>query len=298
MKSPTLYSTGINLFIVFIIPLFFSCGSDKTDTRASNDPNQEEWIALWDGQNFNDWTPKFANHEVGINYNNRVQHIDSLLSIRYEPQDTFHGNFGHIFYKDKFSHYRLKATYRFVGKQQANGPGWAFRNNGLMLHCQSPQSMGLPQDFPVCLELQLLGGNGKEERSTANLCTPGTNVVMHDSLFSPHCVNSSSPTFHGDQWVDVEVLVLGDSLFQHIVDGKVVMEYSKPTFGGGAVAGLDESLYKEGNLISEGYISVQAETHPTDFKSISLLNLCGCKDPKAKNYKVYFVKDDPKSCVY
>ncbi len=285
-------------FLLFTTLFILACATDQPADHNSNDAQKEEWIALWDGTNFNDWTPKFANHEAGVNYKNRFQHIDSFLSVRYEPQDSFNGHFGHSFYKDKFSHYKLKATYRFVGEQQINGPGWAFRNNGLMLHCQSPQSMGLPQDFPVCLEMQLLGGSGEGERSTANLCTPGTNVMMNDSLFTPHCVNSTSETFHGDQWVDVEVYVFGDSLIQHRVNNKVVMEYSKPTFGDGAVGGLNDGLYQDGDLISEGYISIQAETHGIDFKSIDLLNLCGCMDAKAKNYKSYFVKNDPKSCIY
>lgn len=260
------------------------------------DSTEEEWVAIFDGTNFQDWTPKFAGYESGLNYKDRFLLKDSLLSVRYTPQDSFKGNFGHLFYKENYSYYRLKAKYRFVGDQMPGGPDWAFRNNGLMLHCQPPESMALTQDFPVCLEMQLLGGNGTDERSTGNLCTPGSNVVMGDSLFTPHCVNSSSKTYHGDQWVNVEVLVLGDSLIQHIVEGEVVLEYSKPTAGGGMVT--DDSFAMEGTPIKEGYISIQAETHPIDFESISLLNLCGCMDQKAKNYKSYFVKADNSTCVY
>lgn len=272
------------------------CKSDIKQPNSS--PDQEEWIALFDGSNTKDWMPKFAGYALGENHNNRLRFKDSLMSIRYEPTDTFKGNFGHIFYKEKFSHYRLKATYRFVGTQMPGGPEWAVRNNGLMLHCQSPESMGLEQDFPICLEAQLLGGTGTGDRPTLNLCTPGTNVIMNDSLFTPHCVNSISQTYHGDQWVEAEVLVLGDSLIQHIMDGKVVMEYSHPTMGNGAVGGYTEGKIKEGDIISEGYISVQAETAPTDFKSITLLNLCGCMDKKAKNYKSYYIKNDLKACKY
>ena len=241
-----------------------------------------------------DWTPKFSGHELGVNYNNQFVLKDSFLSVQYVAQDTFKGAFGHLFYKNKFSYYRLKATYRFVGEQVTSGPGWAFRNNGLMLHCQAPESMGLAQDFPNSLELQLLGGNGKEERANGNLCTPGTNVVMGDTLFTRHCISSSSKTYHGDQWVEIEALVLGDSLIQHILEGEVVMEYSKATLGDGSV----KTLADAGPTIKEGYISIQAETHPIDFKSISLLNLCGCMDKKAKNYKSYFVKADNSTCQY
>ncbi len=272
--------------------LFTNC------TDKAYDPDKEEWIALFDGHNMDDWTPKFAGHELGVNYKDRFVLRDSLLSVRYTEQDTFKGNFGHLYYKDKFSHYRLRAKYRFVGEQQAGGPGWAFRNNGLMLHCQDPKSLGLEQDFPISLEMQLLGGDGTNDRNNANLCTPGTNVVMNDSLFTPHCVNSISKTYHGDQWVEVEALVLGDSLLQHLIDDRVVMEYKKPTMGGGEISGYQESAYQVGQTISDGYISIQAETHPIDFKSIELLNLCGCTDPKAKNYKSYYVQSDSTSCIY
>ena len=179
-----------------------------------------------------------------------------------------------------------------------NGPGWAVRNNGLMLHCQNPKTLGLYQDFPISLELQLLGGNGTDARNTANLCTPGTNVVMGDSLFTPHCINSNSKTYHGDRWVEVEALVLGDSLVRHYMDGEVVLEFNHPTIGGGNVEGYIESAFQEGKPLKEGYISIQAETHPIDFKSIELLDLCGCMDETAKNYKSYYVKADTTACIY
>ncbi len=262
------------------------------------DPNQEEWIALFDGENYADWTPKFKGAELGVNYKDRFVYKDSLISVRYAKTDTFNGDFGHLFYKKKFSHYKLRAKYRFVGEQMTNGPEWAIRNNGLMLHCQDPESMGLNQDFPISLELQLLGGYNNRERSTANLCTPGTNVVMGDTLFTPHCINSTSKTYPGDQWVTVEALVLGDSLVQHIMEGEVVLEFKKPTVGGGNVDGYKESAFQEGKALSEGFISIQAETAPIDFKSIELLNLCGCMDKTAKNYKSYFVKNDAAACVY
>lgn len=282
------------LYILAIIALvvFNSC------EETSKHNNEEEWVSLFDGANYDDWTPKFAGSELGVNYKDRFVFEDSLLSVRYTKIDTFKGNFGHLYYKDKFSHYKLRAKYRFVGEQMTNGPGWAFRNNGLMLHCQEPASLGLDQDFPISLELQLLGGGGTDDRTTANLCTPGTNVVMNDSLFTPHCVSSVSKTYHGDQWVEVEALVLGDSLVQHIMEDQVVLEFTNPTVGGGNVGGFKESAFVEGIPLKEGYISIQAETHPIDFESIELLNLCGCMDEKAKNYKDYYVKADNSTCIY
>lgn len=264
--------------------------------QSTNDPNKEEWISLFNGSNFDNWVPKFKGSEIGVNYKNRFVIKDSLLSVRYAPTDTFKGNFGHLFYKEKFSHYRLKVKYRFVGEQQTGGPDWAIRNNGLMLHCQDPSTIELDQDFPISLEYQLLGGDGVNKRPNANLCTPGTNVVINDTLFTSHCINSTSKTYHGDQWVEAEAIVLGDSLIQHILEGEVVMEYRNPTMSG--LSGYNKSVYTEGLPIHDGYISIQAESAPIDFSSIELLNLRGCMDKKAKNYKAYYVKADNSTCVY
>jgi hypothetical protein len=151
------------------------------------------------------------------------------------------------------------------------------------------------QDFPISIEVQLLGGFGKP-RTTANLCTPGTNVVMDGKLETRHCINSKSKTYEGDQWVRVEVLVHGDELMRHYVEGEPVLEYTKPQIGGGNVAPVDPKVKVDGTPLTGGYISIQAETAPIDFRKIEVLNLEGCKDPKAKSYRAYYVKDNPKAC--
>ncbi len=294
MKSCT-NTTKIFLICGLFSALLIFCSSCQP---SQADPDREDWIQIFDGSNIDHWTPKFAGYTLNENLRERFQLRDSLLRVRYFEKDSFRGNFGHLFYKDPFSYYRIKAVYRFVGEQMTGGPGWAYRNNGLMLHSQDPKTMGLQQDFPISLELQLLGGNGTDQRTNANLCTPGTNVIMGDSLFTPHCVNSTSRTYHGDRWVEVEALVLGDSLIQHILEGEVVMEYRNPTIGGGDISGYKEEVYREGESLDAGYIAIQSETHPTDFKSIEVLDLCGCTDKKAKNYKTYYIKSDNSRCEY
>ena len=84
------------------------------------------------------------------------------------------------------------------------------------------------QDFPVSIEVQFLGGTGTGERPTANLCTPGTHVVMDGQLITRHCTSSKSKTYHGDQWVTVEIEVHGSRLIKHIIDGQTVLEYTAP----------------------------------------------------------------------
>ena len=263
------------------------------------DPNREDWIQLFDGRSLDGWTPKFAKHDLGENFNDTLRVENGILEIRYDKWQKFNGEFGHIFYKDPFSYYRLVAEYRFVGEQVSGGAAWAIRNNGLMLHCQKPSTMLKDQDFPISIEVQLLGGlsDGKP-RSTANVCTPGSNIVMNGQLHTQHCTNSSSKTYDGDQWVRVEVEVRGDEIVRHIIDGRTVMEYTKPQIGGGSVNPVDPAVKIDGTPMTSGYISIQAETAPTDFRKIELLNLEGCMDPKAKNYKKYFVKTNTQMCRY
>ena len=240
----------------------------KQKTRS-----EARWISLFNGKDLTGWTPKFAGHELGENYKNTFRVQDGLLTAAYDQYEKFNGEFGHLFYKDSFSHYRLRAEYRFVGDQVPNGPGWAFRNNGLMLHCQTPATMAKDQDFPVSIEVQLLGGDGTNERSTGNLCTPGTNVVMNGQLVTQHCNNSSSKTYHGDQWVTVEVEVHGNRLIRHLINGQIVLEYTEPQLDerdADAKKLLDAGA---GLPLGEGYISIQAESHPTQFRKIELLPL-------------------------
>ncbi|MEN6578225.1 MAG: DUF1080 domain-containing protein [Phycisphaerales bacterium] len=231
------------------------------------------WISLFNGTDLNGWTPKFAGSELGVNYKDTFRVQDGLLTVAYDQYEKFDGEFGHLFYRDSFSHYRLRVEYRFLGEQTPGGPGWAFRNSGMMIHCQPPATMTRDQSFPVCIEVQLLGGDGTHERSTGNLCTPGTNVVMNDQLVTQHCINSTSKTYHGDQWVTAEVEVHGDRLLRHIVNGEIVLEYSEPQ--------LDDSdadakkLLEAGadHALSEGFISLQAESHPVQFRRVELLPL-------------------------
>jgi len=227
---------------------------------------------LFNGKDLNNWTIKIKDHPVNENYANTFRVENSVMKVSYDGYDDFKEQYGHFFYKKKLSAYLLMVEYRFVGEQVKNGPGWAIRNSGAMLHCQSPESMDLHQDFPISLEEQYLGGNGKDERSTANLCTPGTNVILDNVLYKEHCVNSKSATYHGDQWVHIEALVLGDSIIKHIAGTDTVLTYRQPQYDG-RDKWVQQAGYKDGALIKEGYISLQSESHPIEFRKIVLYNL-------------------------
>ncbi|KKO93296.1 3-keto-disaccharide hydrolase [Sphingobacterium multivorum] len=245
----------------------------STSLFAKSQDKKPKPIQLFNGKDLKNWTPKIRNHKVGDNYKNTFRVEDGLLKVRYDGYDNFNFQYGHLFYNKEFSAYLLRVTYRFVGEQVNGGEGWAWRNSGAMLHGQDPNTMGVDQDFPISIEGQLLGGNGKDERTTSNLCTPGTNVVIDNKLFTPHCISSTSKTYAGDQWVTADFLVLGDSLVQHILENKVVLQYTKPQIGGGNVSGFDPKVKKDGQLLNKGTISLQSESHPIDFKKVELYDL-------------------------
>lgn len=231
-----------------------------------------KWIQLFNGKDLTNWKIKIKDHPLNENYANTFRVVDGKLTVNYDQYDSFKEKYGHIFYDRPFSYYILVVEYRFTGQQCKDGPGWAIRNSGAMLHGQSPESMALEQDFPISLEAQFLGGNGKDERTTGNLCTPGTNVVMDGKLFTPHCVNSVSKTYHGDQWVRAEMLVLGDSIVQHIIEGDTVLRFMQPQYDG-KDPWVQKAKLWGGQTIKEGYISLQAESHPVEFRKVELLDL-------------------------
>lgn len=288
--------TNMKSLLSILICFLFLIGCNSTDKQVDTS-NVENWTQLFNGKNMDGWTPKLTGYKMGENFNNTFRVTDGNLQANYSEYDTFRNEFGHLFYKDKYSHYRLRAEYRAVGQQANGGEGWAVANNGLMLHCQSVESMTVDQGFPMSIEFQLLGGNGKDERPTGNLCTPGCHVTLNGEFFEPHCVNSSSKTYHGEQWVTAEAIVHGDSIIHHVIDGDTVITYSKPVIGGD-LDGLDTIAFPAGQRMTEGYISIQAESQGFDFRKIEILDLCGCMDKKAKNYKSYFTCSKQSSCVY
>ena len=157
-------------FVIAITALFSSCNQPKVES---------EWIQLFNGEDLTGWTPKIVGYELGDNYGNTFRVEDGMIKVRYDQYDSLRNRFGHLFYKDEFSHYRLRVEYRFLGDQTPGAPAWAYRNSGLMIHGQTPESMELNQDFPTSIEVQLLGSDSLVQRTNMNLCTPGTNVVKN-----------------------------------------------------------------------------------------------------------------------
>jgi 3-keto-disaccharide hydrolase len=252
-----------------------ACSAPGQQSDASEDEQQAEpeWVELFDGESLDGWVPKITGAEPGEDPWGTFRVEDGLLTVGYEQYDTFEGRFGHLFYEAPFSEYQLRVEYRFVGEQVEGGPGWALRNSGVMFHAQSPQSMLRDQDFPISLEAQLLGGNGVDDRPTANLCTPGTHVDMGGELVEAHCIAADAPTIHGEEWVTVDLVVRGGASIVHVMAGDTVLAYSRPVIGGGVVDGFDPAEKVDGRFLTRGFIAIQSESHPVQFRRIALRSL-------------------------
>ena len=248
--------------------------------RPAAPPTDAKWIALFNGKDLDGWVPKITGYDAGVNFGDTFRVKKGVLEVSYDRYEAFGGRFGHLFYRTPFSHYVIAVEYRFTGDQAKGGPDWAFRNSGIMIHGQPVETMRKEQDFPISIEVQLLGGRGDgKPRSTANLCTPGTNVVMDGKLETRHCVSSTSKTFDGDQWVRVEVEVHGGGVITHLVNGEAVLSYEKPRVGGGNVSGYDPAAKRDGELLTGGSISLQSESHPVEFRKVELRELAKPSTP-------------------
>ena len=276
---------------VFLVSASAYLGAPRAEDSA--------WVSILPAQGLAGWTPYYQKGPANPDSSWGVTPegwLNVNLHLSYNTTGV-----GHLFYtKRKLSYYMVRSVYRFTSTTSAPdwGGGNKIQNNGLMIHSQAPETMTKDQDFPISIEVQLLGGGPTGDRSTANVCTPGTEIFQNGAMVKGHCTNSTAPTFRGDQWVRVEVEVHGSEHIRHIVGGKTVIEYDLPQIGGTGVNNFDPAVKKDGALLSEGYITIQGESHPTEFRKIELLNLSGCMDSKASNYKSYYVHRDDQQCNY
>ena len=246
-------------------------GPDETGATSTSDA----WMSLFNGTDIDDWIVKIRGYDAGDNFANTFRVEDGLLKVRYDGYDNeFNDRFGHLYYRTPFSRYHLIIEYRFVGDYLPDTPDWARRNSGVMFHAQDPMTVTRDQDFPICIEMQFLGGLGDgQSRSTANMCSPGSNIVLDGELDTRHCINSTAETYEGDQWVQIELIVHGDSLVTHIVEGDTVMQYGGTVMGGGPVREFDPAVWEPGRPMESGYLAVQSEGHPLEFRRIELREL-------------------------
>jgi hypothetical protein len=258
-----------------------------------------DWVQLFNGRDLDGWIVKTHHHEVGEDTLRTFRVEDGIIKVRYDRYGDFNDQFSHLFYHEPFSYYLLAVEYRFASPHAPGAPSYTELNSGVMIHSQDPRTILKEQDWPISVEVQLLAGlpDGKP-RPTGNMCSPGTDVVYNGRVDPRHCINSSSKTYRPGDWVRVEALVLGDSVVKHIVDGDTVLVYTKPQMGGGVATGYDPALWHPGQPLKSGYVALQSEGQPVEFRKVELLNLEGCTDRKASNYRSYYLKSNSAACVY
>jgi hypothetical protein len=256
--------------------------------------DQSEWQKIFNGKNLDGWVVKLAHHEVGDNFADTFRVKDGVLRVDYDKYAEFGSRFGHLFYNKPLSYFKLRLEYRFFGEQIKGGPSYAKLNSGVMFHSQAPETILKEQNWPISVEAQFLAGG----RTTMNVCTPGTEIFMKGELVKAHCTNSSSKIYGDDEWVKVELEVLGNEKVRHYVDGVLVLEYEKPMIGGGVALGFDPKIKVDGKALESGYIGLQAESQPVEFRNVELVELVGCMDPKASNYKSWYKKAEAGKCRY
>ena len=253
--------------LIFICSLALACSSRKEAT-------DNEWISLFNGQDIKDWIVKVHHHEVGVNFGNTFRVEDNMIKVRYDQYDDFNDQFSHLYFKQPYSHFHLKLEYRFVGELHKGSPDYTLLNSGVMFHSQDPRTMPKEQNWPISIEMQFLGGlSDGTSRPTGNMCSPGTEIEYQGKMYDGHCLSSTSKTYDGDQWVSAELIVLGDSLITHIINGDTVLQYSKPTMGGGVVQGYDSAIWQAGKALTSGFIALQSEGQPIDFRNVELRKL-------------------------
>lgn len=234
-------------------------------------PREGGWQPLFDGRTLDGWTPKITGYAPGEDPLRTFTVADGAIRVSYANYDAFRGRFGHLAYRTPFSAYRLRLEYRLSGNWLPDVENWQQSNSGLMLHAQAPATMARDQKFPVSIEVQLLGAQRAEPSPTANLCTPGTHVVMNGVLETRHCINSASPVIPNGEWVKVEIEVDRDGNFTHFVEGRPVLRYGSPQYDPGDPEARPLIAANGGALaVRGGYIYLQSEGHPVEFRKIEL----------------------------
>ena len=242
--------------------------SQKHPLSSRSVAPQGAWVALFNGRDLEGWVPKFSGHPLGENVNDTFRVEKGRLIVSYDNYKRLDDLYGHLFYgKREFSHYWIRIEYRFVGKQIPGAPDWAWRNNGVMLHAQPPGTMTLEQRYPISFELRLMGGKWLHRRPpTGSLCLIGTTMIYKGKRLSHAVIDSDAPSYAGNQWVLVEAEVEGSKLVRYFINGRQVLAYSDLQ--------LEEPQFWSPTLArAQGFIAIQAESAPTEFLRIEVLNL-------------------------
>jgi hypothetical protein len=270
MKLSQFTSSFSLMTIVFSI--LISCGTIKKPTNEALEKSKTpEWVSIFNGKDLTGWTIKIPGYPLGENFGNTLRVEDGILKIRYDAYGPeFKDRFGTAYFDKYLTNYRLKVEYRFVGETAPGAPNWGYRDSGIQFHGQPPATQKLEQAFPVCLEYNFHGGNGIDNRPLGAACTNGMFIEHNGVLNKTTCIAADvSKTFHGEQWVTAEIDIK-DGVITHYVNGEQILRYSNPTYNTeNATAKM--LMTNEDTKVKGGFISLQSNSHPIDFRTIELM---------------------------
>jgi hypothetical protein len=253
--------------LITLLPLLFLSFSVK---QLYPESNKQQWSSLFNGKNLDNWIPKIAGYKMGENFGNTFRVENGILSTRYNAYDSFSNRFGALYYNKKFTNFRLRVEYRFVGETTPGAPSWGYRDGGIQYHCQPPETVDIDQPFPVCLEYNLLGGNGKDERPSGEICANGIYVEINGKRNASYCTSPTvKKTLPGDQWVTAEIEVR-DGKITHFINGEPVISFENPHYD--STNQIAKKFIIGGNdIVKDGYISLQSNSHPMDFRKVEIM---------------------------
>ena len=248
------------------IIILFACSTSKNKNNSADN----RWVSLFNGKNLDGWKPKIAGFKYGENFGNTFRVENGILSTRYDAYGNFAERFGAIYYQKKFTNFRLKVEYRFTGELTPGAPEWGFRDGGINYLGQDPESIDINQKFPICLEYNLLGGNGKDERPTGDICAAGMFIQVDGKRNTLFCTPPTvKKTIHGDSWVTAEIDV-NNGKIGHYVNGEKILEFSDPEFD--PANDIAKKFITNGDArVKDGFISLQSNSHPMDFRKIEIM---------------------------
>ena len=277
MNRPRLSRTRYTAFSLLLAPLLGGCAAGHVSNASP------AWTVLFDGRSLGNWTPKIVGYPVGQDPVDTFRVRSGILAVSYDRYGgRLDGRMGHLYYKTPFAAFHLKLEYRFVGEQLDADPRPKVPvNSGVMFFSQSPESVLLEQPFPISVEAQLLGSLvGDPDRTTGNVCTPGTNIRKDGQQVAEHCLNSSEPARAKGEWVKFDLEVTPDGHITQSINGKIVMAYDAVTLD---PEGAPNHYFPETTALIEaaggrldldgGYIALQSEGHPVEFRDIRIRQL-------------------------
>jgi hypothetical protein len=261
--------------VAVILPWTAGCHGTRGAGAADAADGGAGWTSIFNGVDLTGWQAKITHYVYGDNYANTFRVTDGVLQVSYDDYDAtgFGGNtgkFGLLYWTTPLSNFRVRVEYRFTGPQAPNPPTWGLRNSGLMIFGEDPAGIGLDVVFPRILEIQLLGHDNTGNTSNGNLCPlGGASAVLNGVRVSDGCTGSTSlpfvvnPNFADDAWVTVEAEVhgAGETKVSFAGDngGQPVLDFSQPM--------------GDGLLLDSGYLALQSESHPIEFRKVELMEL-------------------------